>query len=489
MSTDERRRHRVPRGRRGFVAGAVAVAVVAGGAALATAPWRADTAAAQDRGAAHGTQAVDTARTAHLPAGGLSVDGDVAPVHDPALFVDDDGTWYVFSTGLVHREQGGTILIRASHDDGVTWESEGTVWDEIPAWIDEKFGANGGTLPDNLWAPAIYEHDGTYYLYYSASTFGSNTSVTALATNTTLDPKDPDYRWVDRGPVLESPTPVTPDGLQFNAIDPSVVEDHGTPYLSIGSFWSGLFLVPLEWPSGKPVDGWAEKSVHLVDRTAPPNAVEGSQIVKHGGYFYLFASFDFCCQAANSTYHVVVGRSKDVAGPYVDESGKSLLDGGGTTILAANGAEVGPGGQSVFGDVLAYHYYDASNTASPYLPTLGLQKLRWKNGWPSVDQRAVEAAIVRQPEAAAAPLHGSATFTVGVTGSPAPVVTWEVSSDDGATWVTAPGSAASRAVRGEATLRLSHVAAAQDGLEVRARVRNPHAAVTSAVVTLTVRRH
>ncbi|MFC8732387.1 glycoside hydrolase family 43 protein [Luteimicrobium sp. NPDC057192] len=486
MSTDQRRRHRAPRGSRALVAGAAAV-VVAGGAVLATAPWRADTAAAQDRGAAHDTQAADTARTAHLPAGGLSVDGDVAPVHDPALFVDDDGTWYVFSTGLLHREQGGTILVRASHDGGVTWESEGTVWDEIPAWIDEKFGANGGTLPDNLWAPAIYEHDGTYYLYYSASTFGSNTSVTALATNTTLDPEDPDYRWVDRGPVLESPTPITRDGLQFNAIDPSVVEDHGTPYLSIGSFWSGLFLVPLEWPSGKPVDGWAEKSVHLVDRMAPPNAVEGSQIVKHGGYFYLFASFDFCCQAANSTYHVVVGRSKDVAGPYLDASGTSMLDGGGTTVLDKNGAEVGPGGQSVFGDVLAYHYYDASNAAAPYLPTLGLQKLGWKNDWPTVDAAADGAAVTRQPADSSTRAGTTATFTVGVTGTPAPVVTWQVSSDGGATWAAAPGSRAARAQRGTATLRLSHVAAAQDGLEVRARVRNPHAAVTSAVATLTVR--
>ncbi|MGC5167540.1 glycoside hydrolase family 43 protein [Luteimicrobium sp. DT211] len=487
MSTDQHpRKHRR---RRALVAGAAAVAVVASGVALATAPWRTDPAVAQDRSDTRSAQAADVAATAKLPTGGLSVHGDVAPVHDPALFVDHDGTWYTFSTGLVNREKGGTILIRASHDGGVTWESEGTVWDRIPSWIDEKFGADGGTLPDNLWAPAIYEHDGTYYLYYSASTFGSNTSVTALATNTTLDPKDPHYKWVDQGPVVESPTPITPDGLQFNAIDPSVVEDHGKPYLSIGSFWSGLFLVPIEWPSGKPVHGWAEKSVHLVDRMSPPNAVEGSQIVRHGGYFYLFASFDSCCQAANSTYHVVVGRSKNVAGPYVDEAGRSMLDGGGTTVLDKNGSEVGPGGQSVFGDVLAYHYYDAGNAASPYLPTLGLQKLSWKDGWPTVDQTAVPASLTRQPADASARVGGTVTFAVGVAGTPAPVVTWQVSSDGGTTWQGAPGSPAARAERGGSTLRLQHVKVAQDGLRVRALVSNPHAAVTSEVARLTVRKH
>ena len=86
----------------------------------------------------------------------------------------------------MNRENGGTIQIWSSHDEGTTWEYTGTVWDKIPAWIDEHF--SDGELPGNLWAPEITEHDGTYYLYYSASRFGGNNSLTALATNTTLDP-------------------------------------------------------------------------------------------------------------------------------------------------------------------------------------------------------------------------------------------------------------------------------------------------------------
>src|SRR5215217_5809905 len=180
--------------------------------------------------------------------GGKSVVGETSPIHDPALIIDDDGTWYVYSTGLLARENGGTIQIWSSHDEGTTWEYTGTVWDRIPAWIDEHF--SDGTLPENLWAPEIYENDGTYYLYYSASRFGGNNSLTALATNTTLDPEDPDYEWVDQGLVVESPaTGLDPDnpGKTFNAIDAGIIEDaDGKPYMSIGSFWYGIFLVPLE---------------------------------------------------------------------------------------------------------------------------------------------------------------------------------------------------------------------------------------------------
>jgi arabinan endo-1,5-alpha-L-arabinosidase len=238
--------------------------------------------------------------------GEIAVVGDTSPIHDPALTVDDDGTWWVYSTGLVNRENGGTVQMWSSHDRGTTWAYEGTVWDEIPAWIDEHFA--DGALPGNLWAPEVYEHDGTYYLYYSASRFGTNNSVTALATNTTLDPDDPDYEWVDQGPVITSPAPIE-DGKEFNAIDAGIVTGKdGTPYMAIGSHWYGIFLVEISWPSGKPVAGALENAVHLVDRFAPGNRVEAPYIAKRGGWYYLYVSFDACCAGADSTYKVVAGR-------------------------------------------------------------------------------------------------------------------------------------------------------------------------------------
>jgi arabinan endo-1,5-alpha-L-arabinosidase len=298
----------------------------------------------------------------------LQPTGDVR-THDPALVRHGrDGDWFVFSTGDP-QVAGGTVQVRRS-GDLTHWESAGTVWSEIPAWVQ---AAVPGV--ENLWAPEVLEHDGVYYLYYSASTFGSNRSVIGLATNATLDPDDPDYRWVDRGEVTSSTT-----DDDYNAIDPGIVEDeHGEPWMAFGSFWSGIRMLRLEWPSGKPAAG-QDEPLRLADRHVPPNAVEAPYVVRHGGWFYLFVSFDFCCRGTDSTYKIAVGRSRDVTGPYVDRLGTPLLHGGGTVLLSENGDMVGPGGQSLYGDVLAHHYYDAGADGDF---RLGLRRIAWDaDGWP-----------------------------------------------------------------------------------------------------------
>lgn len=427
---------------------------------------------------------------ADLP-GGKSVVGETSPIHDPALIIAEDGTWYVYSTGLLNRENGGTIQIWSSHDEGTTWEYTGTVWDRIPAWIDEHFA--DGELPGNLWAPEITEHDGTYYLYYSASRFGGNNSLTALATNTTLDPNDPDYEWVDQGLVVSSPaTGLDPNnpGKTFNAIDAGIIEDaDGTPYMAIGSFWYGIFLVPIEWPTGKPVAGWQSQTVNIADRFMPGNPIEAPYITEHDGYYYLFVSFGFCCRGADSTYQVAVGRSASVKGPYLDKDGRDMFGGGGTVVLDSHGAVTGPGGQSVFGDYLAFHYYDGSNGEIPYFPTLGLQKINWVDGWPEFNQTVELPAVQDQPKATAVKAGKNATFSAAATGTPGPVAVWETSSDGGTTWQQAASQPATRRTD-EGTYRstLQFMAAAdQHGLQVRAVFRNAHGKVTTDAVGLSVK--
>lgn len=423
------------------------------------------------------------------PVGGTTLVGETSPIHDPALVIDD-GTWYAFSTGRVDRENGGTIQIATSHDDGTTWEYAGTVWDEIPAWIDDHF--SDGALPDNLWAPEVYEHDGTFYLYYSASRFGTDDSLTALATNVTLDPTDPDYEWVDRGLVVESPVSGLPGDALFNAIDAGIVEDEdGNPFMAIGSFWYGIFLVPLEWPSGKPVDGWQAQTVNIADRFVAGNPVEAPYITHRDGYYYLFVSFGACCQGADSTYQVAVGRSESVTGPYLDRDGQDMYGGGGTILLEEHGAVVGPGGQSVFGDYLAFHYYDASNEEIPYFPTLGIQRLDWVDGWPVTDQRVELPAVAAGPDDVAVDPGATATFTTTATGIPSPVAEWETSTDGGATWTdvaqqprTVPAAGADGVV--SSTLDLAEVTVEQDGTLVRARVTNAHGTTVTEAATLAV---
>ena len=299
----------------------------------------------------------------------LELAGDLA-AHDPALVVDGDD-WYVFATGSARGD--GNIQIRRSDDAGRTWTFVDTVFDEKPAWIVEDVRG-----VSNLWAPELIEHEGTWYLYYAASTFGSNHSVIALASNSTLDESDPGYEWVDQGPVLASET-----SDDFNAIDPGVIDVDGTPWMAFGSFWSGIRMVELEWPSGLLADPSAEP-LRLADRGSPPNAIEAPYLVQHGDWFYLFVSKDSCCQGLNSTYSMWVGRSQEVTGPYLDRDGVPMLEDGGTLLLETDGDMIGPGGQSVSGGWLAHHYYDGASAGAP---TLAIRALTWDaEGWPVLGQ-------------------------------------------------------------------------------------------------------
>lgn len=297
----------------------------------------------------------------------LPLSGDIR-AHDPALIKARYGDYYVYSTGDA-AVGGGAIQIRRSSDLR-QWKFAGTVFDAIPAWV--TAAVPGVT---NLWAPEIIEKNGTYYLYYSGSTFGSNRSVIGLATNTTLDPKSPSYAWVDRGQVIAS-SPAN----DYNAIDPGVIQDEtGAPWLAFGSFWSGIRMFKLAWPSGMLAPGQGEP-LRIADRFVPPNAIEAPYIVRKNGWYYLFVSLDFCCQGTNSTYKIAVGRSRQVTGPYFDRLGTPLQHGGGTVVLSERGTMFGPGGQSLFGDYLAHHWYDGAANGEI---RLGIRKIVWESsGWP-----------------------------------------------------------------------------------------------------------
>ena len=183
--------------------------------------------------------------------------------------------WYVYASGNPGKG-GGTIDVRNSVDDGRTWTYLGTVWHTIPSWLTDIVpGAN------NMWAPEIIEHGGTYYLYYAVSTLGHNDSVIALATNTTLDPKAPAYSWVDQGKVVRS-LPAS----DFNAIDP------GRRPGRRGHALAGVRLL-LEWdPDGAAAVAFRQ-ALRRPTRTTCSTARSRSMpsrppsIVSHGGWYYL----------------------------------------------------------------------------------------------------------------------------------------------------------------------------------------------------------
>jgi arabinan endo-1,5-alpha-L-arabinosidase len=117
----------------------------------------------------------------------------------------------------------------------------------------------------------------------------------------------------------------------------------------------------------------------------PPDweAVEAPFIVHHGGYYYLFVSWDLCCRGTKSTYRTMVGRSTLITGPYLDRQGKPMTEGGGSELLTANTRWLGPGGESISmqpndHDVIVFHAYDAKTGK----PALQISTLTWQDGWP-----------------------------------------------------------------------------------------------------------
>ncbi|GAC1358524.1 MAG: arabinan endo-1,5-alpha-L-arabinosidase AbnA [Herpetosiphon sp.] len=280
--------------------------------------------------------------------------------------------YYLFSTGVEHGLNGGTIQLRRS-TNLVTWELMGTVFDAVPEWVTKAVGP----IP-NLWAPDISFFNDKYHLYYAGSHFGTNNSVIGLATNTTLDSNNPAYRWVDEGKVVSS----LPASDNYNAIDPNVSFDAaGVPWLAFGSFWSGIKLRRLDPATGKPTD--ADPKLYPI-ASRGGGAIEAPAIVFHDGYYYLFVSWDRCCAGVNSTYRIMVGRATAITGPYLDSTGKELNAGGGDQLLAGYDHVRGPGGQSVFVDGkafwLVHHYYDALQNGAV---KVHVRQLTWtKDHWP-----------------------------------------------------------------------------------------------------------
>ena len=312
----------------------------------------------------------------------IQTDGDVAGTHDPSIAKAGD-TWYVFATATWPNHKG-ELPIRCSKDLH-HWKECGYVFPGVPEWIRKE-------LPETkeLWAPDISYFNGEFHLYYAFSAFGKNTSGIALLTNQTLDPDSPNFHWIDQGLILRSQT-----GDDFNAIDPNLVLDSdGHAWLSFGSFWTGIKMRRIDPKSGR-LAAEDTKLYSLARRQRPDHpppdppglpanwqAIEAPFIVRHDNHYYLFVSFDLCCRGVKSSYKTMVGRSPQVTGPYTDAAGKSMMDGGGTLLLAGNGRWIGPGGESVLqqkdGDIMVFHAYDGKTGR----PSLEISSIGWSNGWP-----------------------------------------------------------------------------------------------------------
>ncbi len=293
---------------------------------------------------------------------------------DPSIVKGDDGYYYIFTTG-----NGGGKCFRST--DCVNWKLYLNSVIARPTW-----GDNGGAQP-SVWAPDAYKVGDTWIYYYSLSGWGNAIGVGYATSSSIAGP------WEDQGKLFTCQE----IGVD-NAIDPCIIEDNGHLYMVFGSF-QGCALVELS-EDGMSLKGGAaiqnKEKVLLAGVYGPWNgsAYEGSYIVKKDDYFYYFGSQGTCCEGKNSTYKVVVGRSKDVKGPYVDDKNRPLggtLGNGKLVVWASMNNEniAGPGHNSVLmddkGDYwLIYHAYCKRDNFQ--VRHLFMDKILWdEQGWPYIE--------------------------------------------------------------------------------------------------------
>lgn len=276
-------------------------------------------------------------------------------VHDPSVVKYDDA-YYSFTThDLVAIGKAPTL--------SGPWEHYGSVLSH-DSIID---------LPGNndTWAPDVLLVNGTFYCFYSVSTFGSQSSAIGVATSETLEPGS----WTDHGQVIQSGanTSVIPYNIT-NAIDPAVFIDpaDGTAYLNYGSFFADIWQLVLA-PDLLSVPTTTDAVQLSIDNNGT-RPEEGSFMSFNGGWYYLWFSHGICCgfnasalPAPGQEYSIRVGRSQSARGPFVDADGVALDNSGGSIVYGSFDYVYAPGGEGVLHDepcqrdILYFHYCESLN--------------------------------------------------------------------------------------------------------------------------------
>ena len=285
-------------------------------------------------------------------------------IHDPSTIAESDGKYFTFGTG------GGGLI----STDGWRWEG-------------------GADRPGGGAAPDVMKLGDRYLCIYGATgggLGGGHNGRILTMWNKTLDPKSPDFKWSEAIEVASS------DGMEdCDAIDPSLLLDPTTGRLwaTYGTYFGSIRLIELDPKTGERVKGNVEKDIAI--------DCEATDLIWRDGWYYLLGTHGTCCDGVNSTYNIVVGRSRNVEGPYVDNVGRDMSHGGGRMVIAAGDRVCGPGhfGRTVVDEgveIMSCHY--EADFEQGGRSVLGIRPLIWRNGWPMAGERVKQGTYEIESE-------------------------------------------------------------------------------------------
>ena len=306
--------------------------------------------------------------------GGTEQSEEVNPFSNPVIYyapdpsiIDDrsrTGFFYAYSTQALGDYTSTPNLPIWRSKDFVHWDKVGDAFPHRPEWREKS----------RVWAPDINYFDGHYVLYYALGGPDSKYNASGVAVSDT-----PEGPFKDLGMLVS----VENTGV-CNSIDPNFFEDGGHKYLFWGSYTSGSGV----WMAELSDDGLSLKTGTGIINVGNEN-MEGTYIHKHGEYYYMFASMGSCCDGAKSSYHIVVGRSKDIHGPFVDPAGKPMTENGYSYTIMQTSVDkrfTGPGHNAeIFSDDSGQEWmpYHASWSGTGYNSRgMNIDKIYWKDGWP-----------------------------------------------------------------------------------------------------------
>lgn len=267
-------------------------------------------------------------------------------IHDPSTVIQSDGKYYTFGTG------GGGLI----SDDGYTWHA-------------------GAERPGGGVAPDVIKLGDRYYVAYAVGGGGMNgghASNVKIMWNKTLDPKSPGFKFQDVGVVASS------NGVEdCDAIDPAFLYAKGHLWLSYGTYFGFIRMVELDPKTGKRLAGNKPVDVAI--------DMEATDLMYRDGWYYLLGTHGTCCDGANSTYNIRVGRSKNPTGPYLDNMGIPLMKGGGKLVAGASNRHIGVGHFGLLDlgeDVQKFSMHYEADMDRDGRSVLDIRPLMWKDGWP-----------------------------------------------------------------------------------------------------------